>query len=233
MWFAYNEEDWVLRDVSFKVKAGQRIAIVGATGAGKTSIINILSRFYEYNKGNILVDGTELRDFDARYLSRQVGVVLQDVFLFSDSIYNNITLNNSEIKLEDVKAAAEQVGANRFIDQLPDTYNFDVKERGGMLSVGQRQLLAFIRAYIYNPAILILDEATSSVDTETEMMIQEAIEQITKDRTSIIIAHRLATVQYADLIMVMEKGEIVEIGSHQDLLKIDGYYKNLYDLQFV
>ncbi len=233
VWFAYNEEDWVLRDVSFKVKAGQRIAIVGATGAGKTSIINILSRFYEYNKGNILVDGTELRDFDARYLSRQVGVVLQDVFLFSDSIYNNITLNNSEIKLEDVKAAAEQVGANRFIDQLPDTYNFDVKERGGMLSVGQRQLLAFIRAYIYNPAILILDEATSSVDTETEMMIQEAIEQITKDRTSIIIAHRLATVQYADLIMVMEKGEIVEIGSHQDLLKIDGYYKNLYDLQFV
>jgi len=233
VWFAYNDEDWVLKDVSFEVKKGQKIALVGATGAGKTSIINTLSRSYEYNKGSITIDGTELRDFDPDYLSRQVGVVLQDVFLFSDSIYNNITLNNPKISRELVEEAANKVGAHRFIDRLPEGYDFNVKERGGMLSVGQRQLLAFIRAYIYNPAILILDEATSSVDTETETMIQEAIEQITKDRTSIIIAHRLATVQHADIIMVMEKGEIVEIGSHQELLRKDGHYKKLYDLQFV
>jgi ATP-binding cassette subfamily B protein len=232
VWFAYNEDDWVLRDVSFEVKKGQKVALVGATGAGKTSIINILSRFYEYNKGEIEIDGHELRDFDPSYLSRQVGVVLQDVFLFSDSIYNNITLNNPKISLEEVKEAAEKVGAQRFIDRLPDGYNYDVKERGGMLSVGQRQLLAFIRAYIYNPSILVLDEATSSVDTETEQMINEAIEFITKDRTSIIIAHRLATVQYADVIMVLEKGEIIETGSHQELLRKDGHYKKLYDLQF-
>ena len=215
------------------MKHGQKIAIVGATGAGKTSIINILSRFYEYNKGSITIDGKELRDFEPNYLSRQVGVVLQDVFLFSDSIYNNITLNNPEISIESVTEAAKKVGAHRFIDRLPDSYNYNVKERGGMLSVGQRQLLAFIRAYIYNPSILVLDEATSSVDTETENMIQEAIEQITKGRTSIIIAHRLATVQHADLIMVMDKGEIIEIGSHQELLRKDGAYKKLYDLQFV
>lgn len=232
VWFAYNEDDWVLRDVSFEVKKGQKVALVGATGAGKTSIINILSRFYEYNKGEIEIDGHELRDFDPSYLSRQVGVVLQDVFLFSDSIYNNITLNNPKISLEEVKEAAEKVGAQRFIDRLPDGYNYDVKERGGMLSVGQRQLLAFIRAYIYNPSILVLDEATSSVDTETEQMINEAIEFITKDRTSIIIAHRLATVQHADVIMVLEKGEIIETGSHQELLRKDGHYKKLYDLQF-
>ena len=233
VWFAYNDEDYVLRDVSFTVDAGQKIAIVGATGAGKTSIINILSRFYEYDKGSIRIDGNELRDFNPRYLSRQVGVVLQDVFLFSDSIYNNITLNNPEISLDAVKEAAEKVGAQRFIERLPEGYDYNVKERGGTLSVGQRQLLAFIRAYIYNPAILILDEATSSVDTETESMIQEAIEQITKDRTSIIIAHRLATVQHADTIIVMDQGKIIEMGSHQELLRADGHYKNLYDLQFV
>jgi ATP-binding cassette, subfamily B, multidrug efflux pump len=233
VWFAYINEDWILRDVSFDVKHGQKIAIVGATGAGKTSIINILSRFYEYNKGSITIDGKELRDFEPNYLSRQVGVVLQDVFLFSDSIYNNITLNNPEISIESVTEAAKKVGAHRFIDRLPDSYNYNVKERGGMLSVGQRQLLAFIRAYIYNPSILVLDEATSSVDTETENMIQEAIEQITKGRTSIIIAHRLATVQHADVIMVMDKGEIIEIGSHQELLRKDGVYKKLYDLQFM
>ncbi|MEZ4720727.1 MAG: ABC transporter ATP-binding protein [Flavobacteriales bacterium] len=233
VWFAYNDEDWVLRDVSFDVKKGQRIAIVGATGAGKTSIINLLSRFYEYNKGSIQVDQTDLRDFDPTYLSRQVGVVLQDVFLFSDSIYNNITLNNPEISLDRVKEAAKKVGAHKFIERLAESYDYNVKERGGMLSVGQRQLLAFIRAYIYNPAVLVLDEATSSVDTETESMIQEAIEQITKDRTSIIIAHRLATVQHADLIMVMEKGQVIETGNHQELLRKDGAYKKLYDLQFV
>jgi len=233
VWFAYNDEDWVLKDISFDVKKGQKIALVGATGAGKSSIINILSRFYEYNKGSIEVDGHELRDFDPAYLSRQVGVVLQDVFLFSDSIFNNITLNNPNISREEVRKAAEKVGAQRFIDRLPDGYDYDVKERGGMLSVGQRQLLAFIRAYIYNPAVLVLDEATSSVDTETESMIQEAIEQITKGRTSIIIAHRLATIQHADVIIVMDHGEIVEMGSHQELLQKDGHYKSLYDLQFV
>ena len=231
--FAYNNEDWVLKGISFDVKKGQKIAIVGATGAGKSSIINLLSRSYEYNEGSISIDGTELRDFDPNYLSRQVGVVLQDVFLFSDSIYNNITLNNPKISLEEVRTAAIKVGAHRFIDKLPEGYDFNVKERGGMLSVGQRQLLAFIRAYIYNPSILVLDEATSSVDTETEQMINEAIEFITKDRTSIIIAHRLATVQYADLIIVMDQGKIVEKGSHQELLRKDGEYKKLYDLQFV
>lgn len=233
VWFAYNDDDWVLRDVSFEVKEGQKVAIVGATGAGKTSIINLLSRSYEYGKGHIRIDQTELRDFDPKHLNKQVGVVLQDVFLFSDTIYNNITLNNPKISLDEVKKAAQKVGAHRFIDRLPGGYEFNVKERGGMLSVGQRQLLAFIRAYIYNPSILVLDEATSSVDTETEQMINEAIEFITKDRTSIIIAHRLATVQHADLILVMEKGKIVEMGNHQALLRQDGQYRKLYDLQFV
>jgi ATP-binding cassette subfamily B multidrug efflux pump len=232
VWFAYNGEDWVLKDVSFNVNQGQRIAIVGATGAGKTSIINILSRFYEYNKGQIEIDGTDIRDFDAAYLSRQVGIVLQDVFLFSDSIHNNITLNNPEIDRETVIEASKKVGAHKFIERLPGGYDFDVKERGGMLSVGQRQLLSFIRAYIYNPSILVLDEATSSVDTETELLIQSAIDQITEGRTSIIIAHRLATVQHADVIIVMDKGQIVEAGSHQELLKKDGAYRKLYELQF-
>ncbi len=232
VWFAYNDEDWVIRDISFSVKPGQKIAIVGATGAGKTSIINLLSRFYEYNKGSIRIDGTEIRDFDPAYLSIEVGVVLQDVFLFSDTIFNNITLNNPDISREQVIKAAKKVGAHRFIDRLADGYDFNVKERGGMLSVGQRQLLSFIRAYIYNPSILVLDEATSSVDTETEEMIQEAIEELTKDRTSIIIAHRLATVQHADVIIVMDKGKIVEAGNHQELLKKEGAYRNLYDLQF-
>lgn len=233
VWFAYNDEGWVLRNVSFKVNAGQRIAIVGATGAGKSSIINLLSRFYEYNKGSIEIDGTNLRDFDPSYLSRQVGVVLQDVFLFSDSIINNITLNNPNIDRERVIEAAKAIGAHQFIERLPGTYDYDVKERGGVLSVGQRQMLAFIRAYIYNPAVLVLDEATSSVDTETETMIQAAIDKITAGRTSIIIAHRLATIQHADIIMVMDQGQVVETGNHQELLQRDGAYRKLYDLQFV
>lgn len=233
VWFAYNDEDWVLRNVTFKVNAGQRIAIVGATGAGKSSIINLLSRFYEYNKGSIEIDGTNLRDFDPSYLSRQVGVVLQDVFLFSDSIINNITLNNPNIDRERVIEAAKAIGAHQFIERLPGTYDYDVKERGGVLSVGQRQMLAFIRAYIYNPAVLVLDEATSSVDTETETMIQAAIDKITAGRTSIIIAHRLATIQHADIIMVMDQGQVVETGNHQELLQRDGAYRKLYDLQFV
>lgn len=204
----------------------------GPRGREKTSIINLLSRFYEYNKGSIEIDGIDLRDFDPNYLKQQVGIVLQDVFLFSDTILNNITLNNPEISLTQAIEAAKKVGAHRFIDRLPGGYDFNVKERGGMLSVGQRQLLSFIRAYIYNPSILVLDEATSSVDTETELMIQEAIDQITKDRTSIIIAHRLATIQHADVILVMDKGKIVEQGNHQALLKADGVYRKLYELQF-
>ncbi len=233
VWFAYNDEDWVLRDVSFSVKPGQKVAIVGATGAGKTSIINLLSRFYEFNKGSIEIDGTDIRDYDPAYLTRQVGIVLQDVFLFSDTILNNISLNNPDIDKAAVIEASKKVGAHKFIDRLPEGYYFDVKERGGMLSVGQRQLLSFIRAYIYNPAILVLDEATSSVDTESEMMIQSAIDQITKGRTSIIIAHRLATVQHADVIMVMDNGKIIETGNHQELLQADGAYRKLYELQFV
>lgn len=232
VWFAYNEPDWVLKDISFEVKQGETIAFVGATGAGKTSVINLLSRFYEFQKGTISIDGHDVRDFELSKLRKEIGVVLQDVFLFSDTILNNITLNNPNISREQVIEAAKAVGAHEFIAKLNDGYDFDVQERGGMLSVGQRQLLAFIRAYVYNPKILVLDEATSSVDTESEMLIQNAIDRLTENRTSIVIAHRLATIQKADKIIVMEKGRIVEIGSHQELLKQNGHYKNLYELQF-
>ncbi len=232
VWFAYNEPDWVLKDISFEVKQGETIAFVGATGAGKTSVINLLSRFYEFQKGSISIDGHDVRDFELSKLRKEIGVVLQDVFLFSDTILNNITLNNPNISREQVIEAAKAVGAHDFIAKLNDGYDFDVQERGGMLSVGQRQLLAFIRAYVYNPKILVLDEATSSVDTESEMLIQNAIDRLTENRTSIVIAHRLATIQKADKIIVMEKGRIVEIGSHQELLKQNGHYKNLYELQF-
>lgn len=232
VWFAYNEPDWVLKDISFEVKQGETIAFVGATGAGKTSVINLLSRFYEFQKGSISIDGHDVRDFELSKLRKEIGVVLQDVFLFSDTILNNITLNNPNISREQVIEAAKAVGAHDFIAKLNDGYDFDVQERGGMLSVGQRQLLAFIRAYVYNPKILVLDEATSSVDTESEMLIQNAIDRLTENRTSIVIAHRLATIQKADKIIVMEKGRIVEVGSHQELLKQNGHYKNLYELQF-
>ncbi len=232
VWFAYNEPDWVLKDISFSVKAGETIAFVGATGAGKSSVINLLSRFYEYQKGEIFIDGTSLKDFQLAGLREEIGVVLQDVFLFSDTIHNNITLNNPNITREQVIEAAKIVGAHDFISKLKEGYDFDVRERGGMLSVGQRQLLAFIRAYVYNPKILVLDEATSSVDTESELLIQNAIDQLTKNRTSFVIAHRLATIQNADKIIVMEKGRIIEMGSHQELLKQNGHYKTLYELQF-
>lgn len=232
VWFAYNEEDWVLKDLSFAVEKGQTVAFVGATGAGKTSIINLLSRFYEYQKGTITIDGTDLREFELDSLREHIGVVLQDIFLFSDSIYNNVTLNNDGISREEVEKAAKAVGADAFIQKLPGGLDFDVMERGAMLSVGQRQLIAFIRAFVYNPAILVLDEATSSVDTESEELIQHAIETLTKGRTSIVIAHRLATIQRADLIIVLDKGKIVEKGSHQELLRKNGHYKNLYELQF-
>jgi len=232
VWFAYNDESYVLKDISFEVEAGKTIALVGATGAGKSSTINILNRFYEIQKGEIKVDGTRIQDYELGYLRNQIATVLQDVFLFSDTIFNNITLNNAAITMEEVVDAAKKVGAHDFIERLPGGYQYNVMERGATLSAGQAQLISFIRALVYNPAILVLDEATSSVDTETEMLIQRAIENLMKGRTSIVIAHRLSTIQKADKILVLEKGEIKEMGTHQQLLKLDGYYKKLYDLQF-
>ncbi len=230
--FAYNGEDYVLKGISFDVKAGETLALVGPTGSGKSSIINLLGRFYEYNKGEILVDSVSIREYELASLRKNIGVVLQDVFLFSGSILSNITLENPEITREAVIAAAKAVGAHDFIMRLPGDYDFDVRERGGMLSVGQRQLIAFIRVYVYNPRILVLDEATSSIDTESEILIQRATEVLTKGRTSVIIAHRLATIQNATNIIVIDHGEIAESGSHDELLKKDGPYKRLFEMQF-
>lgn len=232
VWFAYKKQDYVLKGISFSAQKGETIAFVGATGAGKTSVINLLSRFYEFQKGEITLDGKDIRAFDLKSLRNNIGVVLQDVFLFSDTILNNITLNNPDISREEVVAAAKVVGAHDFIMKLPNNYDYPVGERGAVLSVGQRQLLAFIRAYVYNPKILVLDEATSSVDTESEELIQTAIDKLTENRTSVVIAHRLATIQKADKIIVMKKGQIVEVGNHQELLKKNGHYKSLYELQF-
>ncbi len=232
VWFGYKEDDFVLKGISLEAKQGETIALVGSTGAGKTSVINLLSRFYEFQKGDIYIDNQNLRDFELGSLRKNIGVVLQDVFLFSDTIFNNITLNDPNIILKEVIEAAKIVGAHDFIMKLPDNYHYSVGERGSVLSVGQRQLLAFIRAYVYNPKILVLDEATSSVDTESEELIQNAIEKLTAGRTSIVIAHRLATIQKASTIMVMQKGKIVERGNHQELLKQNGQYKKLYELQF-
>lgn len=232
VWFAYNEDNWVLKNISFDVQPGETVALVGATGAGKSSTINILSRFYEINKGNILIDGEDIRKYDLTYLRSNIGTVLQDVFLFSDTIYNNITLNNPFIKRKDVIDAAKKVGAYDFIMRLPGGFDFQVQERGSTLSAGQAQLISFIRALVHDPKILVLDEATSSVDTETEELIQQAIDNLMSGRTSIVIAHRLSTIQKADKIIVLEKGEIIEMGSHQALLNKKGHYKMLYDLQF-
>lgn len=232
VWFAYDEDKYVLKDISFEVKAGQTIALVGATGAGKSSTINILNRFYEVQNGEISVDGVAIQDYELGYLRTKIATVLQDVFLFSDTIYNNITLNNPDIGMEEVVEAAKKVGAHDFISRLPGGYQYNVMERGATLSAGQAQLISFIRALVYNPSILVLDEATSSVDTETEILIQSAIDNLMSGRTAIVIAHRLSTIQKADLIMVLDKGEIKERGTHQELLKMDGYYKKLYDLQF-
>ena len=231
VWFAYNDQDWVLKDVSFTVEPGQTLALVGATGSGKSSIINLLSRNYNHNKGKITIDGINYLDYELSALRSQMSTVLQDVFLFSDSIYNNITLHQ-DVPLERVRTLAQKIGVDRFIENLPDSYHYNVQERGGMLSVGQRQLLSFLRAYVSDPSILILDEATSNIDSETERLIQNAIVKLTHGRTSIVIAHRLATIQKADKILLIDKGTILESGTHQELLKKEGQYKTLFDLQF-
>ncbi len=232
--FGYNEGEEVIKGISFKVNPGETIAIVGATGAGKSTIINLLNRFYEIDSGDILIDGISLKEYKLASIRGQIAVVLQDVFLFADSILNNISLKDPTITEAEIVAAAKEIGVHSFIESLPDGYHYNVKERGSMLSSGQRQLISFLRAYVSKPSILILDEATSSVDTYSEEMIQTATEKITRNRTSIVIAHRLATIKKADKIIVMDAGKIVEEGTHRELLKLeDGFYRNLYEVQFV
>ena len=232
--FGYIADEEVIKGISFRAEPGQTIALVGATGAGKSTIINLLSRFYEINSGQILVDGNPIEQYSLKSLREHIAIVLQDVFLFADTILKNITLGDDKVTEEQVIAAAKEIGVHDFISSLPDGYHYNVKERGTMLSSGQRQLIAFLRAYVSNPSILVLDEATSSVDSHSEEMIQTATERITQDRTSIVIAHRLATVKKADQILVMEAGKIVERGTHKELLaKKDGYYRSLYEVQFL
>lgn len=232
VWFAYDDANYVLKDISFNIKPGATVAFVGATGAGKSSIINLLNRFYEINRGTIKVDNVDIREFDVSVLRREIGVVLQDVFLFSDTIRNNVTLGDKDVTDEMIWHAADLVGARKFIERLPGELNYNVMERGATLSVGQRQLLSFIRAMVYDPRILVLDEATSSIDSETEEMVQSAIAKMMKNRTAIVIAHRLSTIQKADTIIVLEKGEIRETGRHDQLLSQDGYYSQLYKMQY-
>ncbi|MFN3839560.1 MAG: ABC transporter ATP-binding protein [Cyclobacteriaceae bacterium] len=232
VWFAYNDDQYVLKDVTFSIRPGEMIALVGATGAGKSSIINLLNRFYEINKGSIRIDGRDIRDYELGSLRRNIGVVLQDVFLFSDTIFNNITLGNTEVTEAMVWHAADLVGARKFIERLPGQFSYNVMERGATLSVGQRQLISFIRAMVYDPKILVLDEATSSVDSETEEMIQQAIDKMMKGRTSIVIAHRLSTIQRADKILVLDHGQIIESGRHDDLLQREGAYAQLHKMQY-
>ena len=231
--FAYLPGEEVLKGIDLTVKAGETIAIVGATGAGKSTLINLITRFYEFDQGDIKIDGTSIKDFKLNNLRSHVALVMQDVFLFADSIFNNITLFNPNIQKEAVIEAAKEIGVHRFIESLPGGYDYNVQERGVMLSSGQRQLIAFLRAYMANPTILVLDEATSSIDSFSEELIQRATERITKDKTSIVIAHRLATIKKADRIVVMDQGEIVEMGTHESLLaKNKGAYQRLYELQF-
>ncbi|WP_040282533.1 ABC transporter ATP-binding protein [Psychroserpens damuponensis] len=232
--FSYVEDEEVLKGISLDVKAGQTIAIVGSTGAGKSTIINLLNRFYDISNGSICIDGTDIKSLTLSSLRSQIAVVLQDVFLFADTILNNITLKDETISEETVIQAAKDIGIHDFISSLPNGYHYNVKERGAMLSSGQRQLISFLRAYVTNPSILVLDEATSSVDSYSEQLIQDATDTITEGRTSIVIAHRLATIQQADQIIVMDAGKIVEKGTHQELLKVEnGYYRNLYEVQFL
>lgn len=232
VWFAYKDEDYVLKDISLHVKEGEMVAFVGATGAGKSSIAGLLNRFYDHNKGEIFIDHKPVQEYEINHLRTQIGLVLQDVFLFNDSVMNNITLLNESISREEVIEASKRIGTHSFIEQLPGGYDFKVGERGTKLSVGQRQLISFIRAYVYKPAILVLDEATSSVDSESEILIQSATEALTAGRTSIVIAHRLSTIRKASLIVVLDKGKIVEQGSHEELIRTNGYYKRLFELQF-
>lgn len=229
--FAYNEKQQVLKGIDFKVNSGETVAIVGATGAGKSTIIGLITRLYDINEGQILIDDIDIYDYELYHLREQIGVVLQDVFLFHGSIFENLTLGNKSISLEEVKIAAKEIEVNDFIEKLPNAYNFVVSDRGSSISLGQRQLLSFLRAYLSNPKILILDEATSSIDPESEKLIQKATEKITKNRTSIIIAHRLSTIEKADKIIVMHQGEVVEIGNHQELLDKNGYYAQLHKTQ--
>lgn len=231
--FSYIKGEEVLKGITFKVNAGETIAIVGATGAGKSTIINLVNRFYEIQEGTISVDNVNIKNYDLPSLRNEIAVVLQDVFLFSDSVYNNIVLNNTDIPLSEVITAAKLIGIHDFIMSLPGGYDYNVRERGVMLSSGQRQLISFLRAYVSKPSILILDEATSSIDSYSEQLIQKATETITKNQTSIIIAHRMTTVKNATRIIVMDKGEIMEMGSHKELLELNGFYKNLHDIQFV
>jgi ABC-type multidrug transport system fused ATPase/permease subunit len=230
--FAYNPGETVLHDVSFVVRPGEKVAVVGATGAGKTTIISLLSRFYDVQQGEILVDGMNVKDFALQGLRRSIGVVLQDVFLFSGSIADNVRLNNNSIDDTTLEKAAETVHATEFVRRLPRGFQTEVGERGSSLSVGQKQLLAFARALAYDPKILVLDEATSSIDTETEILIRDALEKLLAGRTSIIIAHRLSTIQNADRIIVLHRGRIREIGPHQELLRQKGLYWRLYQLQY-
>ncbi len=232
VWFAYNDEEYVLKDISFRVNKGETLALVGATGAGKSSIINLLNRFYDINKGQIVIDGEEISDYDLNSLRENIGVVLQDVFLFSDTIEENITLGNHNISRQKIYEAAEMVGALNFIERLPGKLDYNVMERGATLSVGQRQLISFIRAMVYDPKIIVLDEATSSVDTETEEMIQNAIDKMMKGRTSLVIAHRLSTIQKSNNILVLDHGRIVEEGAHAELLAKNGFYTQLYNMQY-
>ena len=238
LWFAYGEAkdggspEWVLQGLDLDIPAGTTVALVGATGSGKSSMINVLSRAYEHQRGRVLLDGAPVQEYRLGELRRCISVVLQDVFLFSGTVHDNITLYDPTITRAQVEAAAREVGVDAFIRRLPRGYDTDVRERGGILSTGQRQLLAFIRAMVHRPAVLVLDEATSSVDSASEQLIQEATERITKGRTSIVIAHRLSTVQNADRIVVLDKGRIIEQGGHQELLALNGAYRRLYDLQF-
>jgi ATP-binding cassette, subfamily B, multidrug efflux pump len=233
VWFAYQDDDWVLRDLNFTIKPGESVAFVGHTGAGKTTIISLVSRFYDVQKGSIKIDGKDVREYDQVDLRRHVGIVLQDPFLFSGTVKSNITLNDETIPLEQVIEAAKFVNAHQFIEKLPLGYDTPVRERGAGFSTGQKQLIAFARALVQNPDILlVLDEATANVDTETEELIQDALKKLMQGRTSIIIAHRLSTIQDADRIMVMRKGKLIEEGNHFELLKQDGYYRKLYELQY-